>query len=133
VLGGEERARHIVDGTRWWQVRGVQGIDASWIVNGKDWKVANKRRKMSSHQKNGNVHEAGEDPLDNTEGDPQYSSELDPLRCMYYLHGGKFFGFFFIGRKYVSSAETAFVTQLIGGYFFGSLGQEEYCLRRYAR
>ena len=87
VLGGEEQARHILGGTRWWQVRGVKGIDANWIVVKKDLEVANKMRKMGFQQENGNEHETGGD---NAESDGQYSSELDPLRCMYYIHGGEY-------------------------------------------
>lgn len=32
ALGGEEHAKHIVGGTKWWQVRGIPGYSSSQTV-----------------------------------------------------------------------------------------------------
>ncbi|TFK88448.1 alpha/beta-hydrolase [Polyporus arcularius HHB13444] len=104
ALGGEEVTKRVVGGTKWWQVRGVKGVDAEWIVARKDWQEAKKKQKargMSSDGApvdNGNTHQ---------ELPPQYQPEMDEMRCILYAHGG--------------------------GYYFGSIDQERYSIQRLAR
>ncbi|CAE6373167.1 unnamed protein product [Rhizoctonia solani] len=42
ALGGPEA----VGGSKWWQVRGVRGVDAQWVAVKRDWRDAEKRRKQ---------------------------------------------------------------------------------------
>ncbi|KAH9996971.1 hypothetical protein BJV74DRAFT_827169 [Russula compacta] len=42
---GEEIMKRVVGGTKWWQVRGVRGLDAEWISAKKDWQEAKRRAK----------------------------------------------------------------------------------------
>ncbi|KAH7329803.1 hypothetical protein B0J17DRAFT_679742 [Rhizoctonia solani] len=46
ALGGQEAAREFVGGTKWWQVRGVRGVDAQWVAVKRDWREAERRRKQ---------------------------------------------------------------------------------------
>ncbi|KDQ50918.1 hypothetical protein JAAARDRAFT_199615 [Jaapia argillacea MUCL 33604] len=118
ALGGEEVAKRVVGGTKWWQVRGVKGVDAEWITAKKDWQEAKKRQ---SHQKSrSSDRNSSENPRspdssgdsngkgsDNIPEPGVYNSEMDEMRCILYFHGG--------------------------GYYFGSVDQERYALQRFAR
>ncbi|KAG9074669.1 hypothetical protein FRC06_010537, partial [Ceratobasidium sp. 370] len=42
ALGGPEA----VGGSKWWQVRGVRGVDAQWVAVKRDWREAERRRKQ---------------------------------------------------------------------------------------
>ncbi|EJD46838.1 alpha/beta-hydrolase [Auricularia subglabra TFB-10046 SS5] len=102
VLGGPEMAKQLVGGTKWWQVRGVQGVDGQWIAARKDWQEAKRKRKE---------YEAKHHRAPPPDADPnvvnEYTPEMDQMRCLLFAHGG--------------------------GYFFGSIDQERYCMQRYAR
>lgn len=37
---GEEDLKNVVGGERWWQVRGLNGVEAEWVAMTKDWKHA---------------------------------------------------------------------------------------------
>ncbi|KAF9464961.1 hypothetical protein BDZ94DRAFT_1254956 [Collybia nuda] len=104
ALGGENEARRVVGGVKWWQVRGIRGVDAQWITAKKDWQDAKRRYKMQEK------HGANEFPIDppptmNDSG--TYEKEMDGMRCILYSHGG--------------------------GYYFGSVDQERYSIQRHAR
>lgn len=43
AFGGPEMAYKIAGGSKWWQVRAGQGLEAEWIVMKKDWKEYTKR------------------------------------------------------------------------------------------
>ncbi|PPQ79997.1 hypothetical protein CVT26_004401 [Gymnopilus dilepis] len=106
ALGGEEVARRLVGGIKWWQVRGVNGVDAQWITARKDWQDAKKRHKKQQEQKqNGVKHASVDDAHDGAES--VYEKNMDAMRCILYLHGG--------------------------GYYFGSVDQERYSIQRFAR
>ncbi|KAI8973983.1 Alpha/Beta hydrolase protein [Trametes punicea] len=107
ALGGEEVAKRIVGGTKWWQVRGVKGVDAEWIVAKKDWQEAKKRQKAreASSPDPGAASPEADNP--NQEMPATYQPEMDQMRCILYAHGG--------------------------GYYFGSIDQERYCIQRLAR
>ncbi|KAG1878876.1 hypothetical protein F4604DRAFT_1580013 [Suillus subluteus] len=115
ALGGEELAKRLVGGTKWWQVRGVKGIDAEWITARKDYQKAKKRSK-AKHKENSNTEiPTSESETSTPSGLPAsssnessiYKEEMDEMRCILYAHGG--------------------------GYYFGSVDQERYSLQRHAR
>ncbi|RXW24937.1 hypothetical protein EST38_g897 [Candolleomyces aberdarensis] len=106
VLGGEEFCRKLIGGIKWWQVRGVNGVDGQWIVARKDWKEAQRRHKRCDP--------AQSPPRENGTATPQaveeeatYNEDMDAMRCILFLHGG--------------------------GYYFGSVDQERYSIQRLAR
>lgn len=113
ALGGEDHAKRIVGGTKWWQVRGIPGIDAEWVTSKKDWQAAKKRRTQS--EKNGttspssppNTDSTANTQTSNPEASSTYHRDMDELRCILYAHGG--------------------------GYYFGSIDQERYGIQRHAR
>ncbi|KAI0919010.1 hypothetical protein AcV5_002037 [Taiwanofungus camphoratus] len=112
ALGGEEVTKRVVGGTKWWQVRGVGGIDAEWITAKKDWEEAKKRHKAQQKEKSSNIRKASRSadmPKDGSsqEAPAVYEPEMDKMRCILFAHGG--------------------------GYYFGSIDQERYSIERYAR
>ncbi|KZO93900.1 alpha/beta-hydrolase [Calocera viscosa TUFC12733] len=130
ALGGEDRTRTFVGGVKWWQTRGLQGIEAQWVCSKKDLEreervLREKRREATLGPKStgsgsGGVGVGagaeGEKPrnagasgngVPEGEGEPVYSSGMDSMRCLLYLHGG--------------------------GYYFGSVDQERYMMQRFAR
>ncbi|KAK7472430.1 hypothetical protein VKT23_000545 [Stygiomarasmius scandens] len=107
ALGGEDVARKVVGGVKWWQVRAVSGVDAEWITAKKDWQEAKKRYKMQQKMRR-QKGDQEDDVQDNVEDNEQhYEQDMDKMRCILYLHGG--------------------------GYYFGSIDQERYSIQRYAR
>ncbi|KAG1746357.1 hypothetical protein EDB19DRAFT_1631628 [Suillus lakei] len=115
ALGGEELAKRSVGGTKWWQVRGVKGIDAEWITARKDYQEAKKRSK-AKHKENSNTEIPTSEsdtptpsklPASSSNESNTYKEEMDEMRCILYAHGG--------------------------GYYFGSVDQERYSLQRHAR
>lgn len=87
------------------QVRGLRGVDCQWIALSKDWQEAKRRRKENEHlQRQNTTSKKGKAPATEkpTEGhpEPDYSADMDEMRCMLYFHGG--------------------------GYYFGSIDQERY-------
>ncbi|TFK50945.1 alpha/beta-hydrolase [Heliocybe sulcata] len=115
ALGGEDVAKRVVGGTKWWQVRGVKGVNCEWIVAKKDWQEAKKRhkayQKAQQEKANGSPKENQIDPPSNesesSEDDDKYDPDMDAMRCILWFHGG--------------------------GYYFGSVDQERYSIQRYAR
>ena len=102
ALGGEEMTKRIVGGTKWWQVRGMQGcvlslaalsaarmngfssIDGEWIVAKKDWQEAKRRQKAMS------AGAAADAQNQASAADSEYKAEMDQMRCILYAHGGVF-------------------------------------------
>ncbi|KJA28859.1 hypothetical protein HYPSUDRAFT_33255 [Hypholoma sublateritium FD-334 SS-4] len=108
ALGGPEVAKRLVGGVKWWQVRGINGVDGQWITAKKDYQEAKKRYKEQT--KAGPADGSGplptkEDVKNSTDG--TYNEDMDAMRCILYLHGG--------------------------GYYFGSVDQERYSIQRLAR
>ncbi|KAG8768394.1 hypothetical protein FRC12_005594 [Ceratobasidium sp. 428] len=203
ALGGPDA----VGGSKWWQVRGVRGVDAQWVAVKRDWREAERRRKqrqddstlrrrdttfgndkrqsslptrhntVTEHSKREDGGEGANlrrartgvvrsksrpgtvygtvgskrpstagagtgsspalarsvsttpdvapsetpktqepEPINPTpeqpeegedDGEAHYEPEMDDMRCMLYIHGG--------------------------GYYFGSVDQQRYCIQRYAR
>ncbi|KAI0050776.1 alpha/beta-hydrolase [Auriscalpium vulgare] len=132
AFGGEQVMKQTVGGTKWWQVRGIRGVQAEWITAKKDWQDLQRkskehrdstpRRKSKRYSVNfrrSNFTDASEPSEDVSEDKtPQpgpsspedsgaYQPEMDEMRCILYSHGG--------------------------GYYFGSVDQERYSIQRYAR
>ncbi|KAF9646179.1 alpha/beta-hydrolase [Thelephora ganbajun] len=112
ALGGESAVKRIVGGTKWWQIRGINGVDGEWIVARKDWQEAKKRAKSMERREKERGTSAQRSttpdsaPMEDT-SDPGYTPDMDEQRCILYLHGG--------------------------GYYFGSVDQERYSIQRFAR
>ncbi|KAG6815607.1 hypothetical protein H0H87_012987 [Tephrocybe sp. NHM501043] len=105
ALGGVESAKRVVGGVKWWQVRGISGVDAQWITAKKDWENAKRRMKMQEKAKGLEIPPTGSDEK---AGDSDiYEKHMDAMRCILYSHGG--------------------------GYYFGSVDQERYSIQRHAR
>lgn len=150
ALGGEEKAKEIAGGTRWWQVRGLAGVDANWVANKKEWNRADRMRKKRDANKsrasssglasnNGSGVSSGSGsgsdlPTAATGNDggnganDTYTPDLDPMRCMLYFHGGKF-----SLLNFSSLISNSCWQYFLGGYFFGSTDQERFCVQRYSR
>ncbi|CAK5282353.1 unnamed protein product [Mycena citricolor] len=84
ALGGEEVARRVVGGCKWWQVRGVSGIDAQWITAKKDWQEAKRRDKMRDKPPPSPSSASGPDSA-------PYEAHMDEMRCILYSHGGGYY------------------------------------------
>lgn len=107
ALGGEQHARAIVGGVKWWQVRGLDGIEAQWITAKRDWREGKKRYKMQQQYNTDANGDLSNDGGESSEDSCKYEEAMDGMRCILYFHGG--------------------------GYFFGSVDQERYSIERYAR
>lgn len=104
ALGGDEVCKRVVGGTKWWQVRGIRGVDAEWITAKKDWQEA--KRKEKERRNNGSKDVPPPAPPEG-DADNSYRPDMDDMRCVLYFHGG--------------------------GYYFGSVDQERYAIQRFAR
>ncbi|KAI0317105.1 hypothetical protein OF83DRAFT_1172261 [Amylostereum chailletii] len=126
AFGGEEAMKRTVGGVKWWQVRGVRGVSAEWIVARKDIDDA---RKYSAHTRSGKkksfsgrfaparsgttadtdvtADEMGQESTTLGGEGASYQPEMDDMKCILYFHGG--------------------------GYYFGSVDQERYSIQRFAR
>ncbi|KAJ7647735.1 hypothetical protein FB45DRAFT_1052164 [Roridomyces roridus] len=86
ALGGEDAARSIIGGCKWWQVRGVNGVEAQWITAKKDWEEAKRRYKSRSETK-----PASDVPLEPDSESAPYEEHMDEMRCILYAHGGGYY------------------------------------------
>ncbi|KAK7036461.1 hypothetical protein VNI00_011658 [Paramarasmius palmivorus] len=118
ALGGEDVARRVVGGVKWWQVRGIDGVDAQWITAKKDWQEAKRRYKMQDKAA------TAKENLAKSEDDNVYDKDMDEMRCILYSHGGEIFD---------SNSKCYNAQMPQGGYYFGSVDQERYSIQRYAR
>ncbi|KAH8984796.1 alpha/beta-hydrolase [Lactarius hatsudake] len=133
AFGGKEKMKKVVGGIKWWQVRGIRGLDAEWVSTKKDWKSAQRRAKERRSSTTAPQEHAAERPeLHHPSGVPEpllspggeaghqasknnetprdsatYQPEMDEMRCILFSHGG--------------------------GYYFGSVDQERYTIQRLAR
>ncbi|KAK7691766.1 hypothetical protein QCA50_005167 [Cerrena zonata] len=110
ALGGVEMTKRLVGGTKWWQVRGVKGVDAEWMAAKKDWDDAEKRFKAHERQRSSTSDSQRSPPPEqgvHSDASAHYQPEMDEMRCILYAHGG--------------------------GYYFGSIDQERYSIQRHAR
>ncbi|KIO33836.1 hypothetical protein M407DRAFT_3841 [Tulasnella calospora MUT 4182] len=75
---GPEQLKEVVGGEKWWQVRGLEGVQAEWIAMKRDWDRLQKSEKAAkrSNRGKGKVN-------------PQFSDRLDNMnKVIYYIHGG---------------------------------------------
>ncbi|KAJ7169077.1 hypothetical protein C8R43DRAFT_982176 [Mycena crocata] len=86
ALGGEDVAAKVVGGCKWWQVRGVSGVDAQWVTAKKDWQEAKRRHKMQHKSK-----APPEAPVDPAADSAPYEEHMDEMRCILYSHGGGYY------------------------------------------
>ncbi|KAF5380574.1 hypothetical protein D9615_004658 [Tricholomella constricta] len=105
ALGGEEAARRVVGGVKWWQVRGINGVDAQWITAKKDWQEAKRRKEKTTQTES--IPTSADTPGEKIADSATYQKDMDEMRCILYAHGG--------------------------GYYFGSVDQERYSIQRHAR
>ena len=118
ALGGESTTKEIVGGTKWWQIRGVNGygvisdhsheeliyecssVDGEWIVAKKDWQEAKKRAKSKERREKsrerGKQSDKSAQRSTTTDSaspedtsEPGYTPDMDEQRCILYFHGGK--------------------------------------------
>ncbi|CAE6424522.1 unnamed protein product [Rhizoctonia solani] len=111
----EVEFKRVVGGERWWQVRGLDGVEAEWVAMNKDWEQISKaeRRKEKKKQRH-REHAAkrnakhGKHPAEDTLATEEYTEDIDNLtRVMLYIHGG--------------------------AYFWGSINTHRYQITRFAR
>lgn len=84
AFGGPEKTRETVGGTKWWQARGLPGVDCQWIAERKDWKEAKRRHK--EYERRQSMHAPATDAEPSAEH--LYSPEMDQMRCLLFAHGG---------------------------------------------
>ncbi|KAG7442589.1 alpha/beta-hydrolase [Guyanagaster necrorhizus] len=108
ALGGQDVARRVVGGVKWWQVRAINGVDAEWITTKKDLREANRRDKAKAQSTlaAAPATKAMEELKVHTR-EPDLGPETDEMRCFLYLHGG--------------------------GYYVGSLDQERSSIHQHAQ
>ncbi|KAL1746689.1 Alpha/Beta hydrolase protein [Schizophyllum fasciatum] len=83
ALGGPDAAKRVVGGIKWWQVRGLKGVDGQWICTKKDYQEAKRRYKARE------AHP--EVILDAPDDSGVYERDMDEMRCILYLHGGGYY------------------------------------------
>lgn len=101
AFGGVEIARSVAGGVRWWQVRGLEGIPAEWIMVRKDIDARRRRRKAEKadlrrskstrtiRTQKAEEASAAQAHEDDNEPEPHiYSTEMDGTPCMLYIHVG---------------------------------------------
>ncbi|KAG8712777.1 hypothetical protein FRC11_014217 [Ceratobasidium sp. 423] len=111
----EAEFKRVVGGERWWQVRGLDGVEAEWVAMKSDWEQISKaeRRKEKKKQRH-REHAArrnarhGKHPAEDPLASEEYTEDIDNLtRVMLYIHGG--------------------------AYFWGSINTHRYQITRFAR
>lgn len=53
---GPEQLKKVVGGERWWQVRGLQGIQGEWIAMKRDWAELRRAEKAGMRPEKGQGH-----------------------------------------------------------------------------
>ncbi|KAF9569086.1 alpha/beta-hydrolase [Agrocybe pediades] len=74
---GPDELKYVVGGERWWQVRGLNGVDAEWVAEQQD---------VGPNHK---THPTTGAKLKSAEADIVRLEKLD--KVMYYIHGGGYF------------------------------------------
>ncbi|KAG9126753.1 hypothetical protein FRC07_002088 [Ceratobasidium sp. 392] len=91
--------KRVVGGEKWWQVRGLDGIEAEWIAMKSDWENISKaeqkkEKKKQKHRENTAKRNAkqGKHPMEDPLVNEEYTEDIDNLtRVMLYIHGGAYF------------------------------------------
>ncbi|QRV75945.1 carbohydrate esterase family 10 protein [Ceratobasidium sp. AG-Ba] len=111
----EAEFKRVVGGERWWQVRGLDGIEAEWVAMKSDWENISKAEKRKEKKKQRHREHAakrnakhGKHPMEDPLANEEYTEDIDNLtRVMLYIHGG--------------------------AYFWGSINTHRYQITRFAR
>ncbi|CAE6459076.1 unnamed protein product [Rhizoctonia solani] len=111
----EAEFKRVVGGERWWQVRGLDGVEAEWVAMKSDWeKISKAERKKEKKKQRHREHAAkrnarhGKHPAEDPFASEEYTEDIDNLtRVMLYIHGG--------------------------AYFWGSINTHRYQITRFAR
>lgn len=139
AFGGEDVMKRVVGGTKWWQVRGIRGLDAEWISAKKDWENAQRRAK----ERRGSFAAPQEHTAERSElRDPILDGGVSgpPLE----LEGEAGHRPATSKKNKETSKDSAVYQPEMdemrcilyshgGGYYFGSVDQERYSIQRYAR
>lgn len=105
ALGGEQVAKRLIGGVKWWQVRGVNGsatlcttwsmfpdifyrVDAQWITAKKDWKESKRKHKLQ-REKGSTDSSSGGPEAGDAKNEAVYDKDMDASRCILYFHGGE--------------------------------------------
>ncbi|KAG9102351.1 hypothetical protein FRC06_002069 [Ceratobasidium sp. 370] len=91
--------KRVVGGERWWQVRGLDGIEAEWVAMKDDWENISKAEKRKERKKQRHREHAakrntkhGKHPMEDPLANEEYTEDIDNLtRVMLYIHGGAYF------------------------------------------
>lgn len=159
---GPDDLKTLVGGEKWWQVRGIAGVEAEWIAQSTDWRKmkamekeqddnnsTNSSRTRKRDKRHEKPHERfkrhsrasaskieKEDPIESATqdaADEYESEEMDRLkRVMLYIHGGKLHQFLEKPETFPANL-TDHARAPQGGYYFGSLTTHRYQIIRYAR
>ncbi|CEH12996.1 Arylacetamide deacetylase [Ceraceosorus bombacis] len=54
---GPDDLKNVVGGEKWWQVRGLSGVEAEWIAQTSDWRSATKAEKLAKEAEERKAHE----------------------------------------------------------------------------
>ncbi|KAJ1310944.1 hypothetical protein OPQ81_009456 [Rhizoctonia solani] len=111
----EAEFKRVVGGERWWQVRGLDGVEAEWVAMKSDWEQISKaerrkEKKKQRHREHATRRKAkrGKHPAEDPLASEEYTEDIDNLtRVMLYIHGG--------------------------AYFWGSINTHRYQITRFAR
>lgn len=85
-------AKQTVGGTRWWQVRGLDGIPGEWIVVRKDIAAQRKRHKAEKdpssylHRAKSTTLFGANEPDEKQQEPHEYTAEMEGTPCMLYVH-----------------------------------------------
>lgn len=105
ACGGEEVMKRTLGGTKWWRVRGTQGLEAEWITAEKAPESPRRYRRQGAKQASLPVSDASSEEDEGARSDR--GPEMDDTPCLLYIHGG--------------------------GYYFGTADGDRGVLERYAR
>lgn len=82
----DEEFRRVVGGERWWQVRGLDGLEAEWIAMNGDWEQISKAEKRKEKKKQRHREHAakrnarhGKHPMEDTLTNEEYTEDIDNL------------------------------------------------------
>jgi hypothetical protein len=82
----EAEFKRVVGGERWWQVRGLDGVEAEWVAMKRDWEQISKaerrkERKKQRHREHAARRNAkhGKHPLEDTLSNEEYTEDIDKL------------------------------------------------------
>ncbi|KAF8267935.1 Alpha/Beta hydrolase protein [Lactarius quietus] len=96
ACGGEEVMKRTLGGTKWWQVRDTQGVEAEWVTAEKaresPRQYRSHRRKGATETERPSLRVFLSDEDDDSEGvHTDRRPEMDDAPCLLYIHGGGYY------------------------------------------